>query len=168
MKKISYSLIGLGFIATAAYAQPADDPLADLPTDTSAVAPDAPLPPAPDDAFPEPVPSDALPPAPVPNDTLPGNPTLPSDPLADAVPPGSQFTEAEIESFAAATVEVQRIDDDTTLDADTKQAQMAAAVTEAGLNPAKYNEIGQAVATDLELRAKVQTAMARHADHTDG
>lgn len=166
MRKISYSLIGLAFVATAAHAQPVDDGLGELPAPDAAIA--EPLPADPLDT----VPGDALPET-VPNDALPPEPAPPSDPLADdfttadsAIMADATFSDAEIDSFAAATVEVQRIDADTTLDVDTKQSQMAAAVTEAGLDPAKYNEIGQALATDVELRAKVQTAMSRHASPT--
>lgn len=148
MRKIAYSLIGLTFVATAAYAQSASDPAGAVPPpDASAPAESAP-------------PSDVPP-----SDVPPAEPAPPSDPLADgsATTSASTFTDAEIDSFAAATVEVQKIDADTTLDAAAKQTQMAAAVTEAGIDPAKYNEIGQALATDTELRAKVQTAMAKHA-----
>ena len=47
---------------------------------------------------------------------------------------------------------------------------MAAAVTEAGLDPAKYNAIGRAAQSDAELRAKVQTAMSKYvpAQPSDG
>jgi hypothetical protein len=153
VRKIAYSLIGLTFAATAAYAQPASDPAgAAPPPDASAPAdavPPSDVPPA------EPAPGDAVPPA---------EPAPPSDPLADgSATAGATFTDAEIDSFAAATVEVQKIDADATLDAAAKQSKMAAAVTGAGIDPAKYNEIGQALATDTELRAKVQTAMAKHA-----
>lgn len=163
MKKIAYSLLGLSFIATAAYAQPAPD----VTTDPAAPAelPGATLP-EPTDAVP---PADTLPAEPVPADALPPEPAAPSDPLADAAPAtGEAFTDAQIDSFAAATVKVQEIDADATIDASAKQSQMAEAVTAAGLDPATYNEIGAALATDTELRAKVQTAMARHAGPTGG
>ena len=77
-------------------------------------------------------------------------------------------TDAEIDSFAKATVKLQAIQADAAITADQKQPAMAAAVTAEGLDPAKYNAIGKALQTDAELRAKVQTAMARHAGHTDG
>lgn len=161
MKKLTYSLIGLSFIATAAYGQSAADPAGAIPpADSAATSPaDEALPPPPDPAAPPP--GDAIPPEPVPADELP---PPPADAGADAaVTADASFTDAEIDSFAKATVEVQKIDADTSIDASAKQEQMAAAVTDAGLDPAKYNEIGQALATDPELRAKVQTAMAKHA-----
>lgn len=70
-------------------------------------------------------------------------------------------TDAEVESFAKATVKLQEIDADTSLEGDQKQAAMAAAVQEAGLDPVKYNQIAQAVGTDTTLRAKVVEAMGK-------
>lgn len=159
MKKFTYSLIGLSFIATAAYGQSADPAGAIPPADSAATSPadDAALPPPPDPAAPPP--GDAIPPEPVPADELPPPPDASADATTSA---DASFTDAEIDSFAKATVEVQKIDADASVDASAKQEQMAAAVTNAGLDPAKYNEIGQALATDPELRAKVQTAMAKH------
>jgi O6-methylguanine-DNA--protein-cysteine methyltransferase len=72
-----------------------------------------------------------------------------------------EVTDAEIESFAQATVKLQAIDADASLQGDQKQAAMAAAVKQAGLEPAKYNQIAQAVGTDTALRAKVVEAMGR-------
>jgi hypothetical protein len=84
--------------------------------------------------------------------------------VAAAVPiAAADVTEAEIDSFAKATVKLQAIQADATIAADQKQSAMAAAVTAAGLDPAKYNAIGKAAQADPALRAKVQTAMARHA-----
>jgi hypothetical protein len=175
MKKLSYSLIGLSFIATAAYAQPAPDGSAGLPApDAATSVPGDTLPSEPADTLPAPAetlpaPADTLPAEPVPSDALPPEPAPPADPLADSTDAtGAAFTDAQIDSFAAATVKVQQIDADATIDAETKQTQMAAAVTEAGLDPATYNEMGAAIAADAELRTKVQTAMARHATPSDG
>jgi hypothetical protein len=51
---------------------------------------------------------------------------------------------------------------------DAKQQQMASAVSAAGLEPQRFNEISQAVGADAELRARVQTAMATHPAPSDG
>ena len=84
-------------------------------------------------------------------------------PAADASAAASaEFTDQQIDQFAEATVKVQAIDADTAIAAEQKQAQMVAAVTETGLDPATYNKIGRAVAVDPELRTRVQTAMSRH------
>ncbi|OYW45428.1 MAG: hypothetical protein B7Z08_05755 [Sphingomonadales bacterium 32-68-7] len=97
-------------------------------------------------------------------EALPAEPAAPM--TADAAPAATSVTDAEVESFAAATVKVQAIDTDTTIAADLKQTQMAAAVAEAGIAPQRYNEIGQALSTDTALRTRVQTAMAKHAGHS--
>lgn len=68
-------------------------------------------------------------------------------------------TDAEVESFAKATLKLREIDADTSVEGDRKQAAMAAAVEEAGLDPVKYNQIAQAVGTDTALRARVVEAM---------
>src|SRR5690606_25825703 len=77
--------------------------------------------------------------------------TEPQDPAAgaaaaqDAAPageapaaPATEVSDADVESFAKATVKLQEIDADTTLEGEQKQAAMAAAVQEVGLDPAKY------------------------------
>lgn len=89
-------------------------------------------------------------------------------PAQEAPPAGEaaaavEVTDAEVESFAKATVKLQAIDSDTSLEGDQKQAAMAAAVQEVGLDPAKYNQIAQAVGTDTALRAKVVEAMGKEA-----
>ena len=151
MKKYALTFTGLVLAAAAANAQPAEGPANDhaaphaegaLPAESA--APATPAEPAVSDA-----PADAAPTA------------VPAEPAAPAIA-AADVSEAEIESFARATVELQAIQADATIAADQKQAAMAAAVTGAGLNPAKYNAIGKAAQADPELRAKVQTAMARH------
>lgn len=72
-----------------------------------------------------------------------------------------EVTDAEVESFAKATVKLQAIQADTSIEGDKKQAAMAAAVKESGLEPVKYNQIAQAVGTDTALRAKVVEAMGK-------
>ncbi|MXP41406.1 DUF4168 domain-containing protein [Altererythrobacter soli] len=72
-----------------------------------------------------------------------------------------EVTDAEVESFATATVKLQAIEADASLQGDQKQAAMAAAVKESGLEPVKYNQIAQAVGTDTALRAKVVEAMGK-------
>lgn len=148
MKKFVYSFAGLVLAASAAHAQPAEEP-------TGAIAqPDAhaghaePATPAPADQA-----ADAAADA--------AASAAPAAPAAAAAV-GAEVTEAEVDSFAKATVKLQAIQADTTIAADLKQAAMQAAVTEAGLDPAKYNAIGKAIQADPALRAKVQTAMARH------
>merc|ERR1711969_379142 len=50
-------------------------------------------------------------------------------------------TEAEVDSFAAAIVDIQKIEGDAAIPAEEKQAQMVATVSEHGLTPQRFNEI---------------------------
>jgi hypothetical protein len=164
MKRFIYSFSGLILAATAAHAQPAGDVGA-----AEAEAPSS----AAEGATDTSVPAD--------DSTLPGPADAGADPAADAGAPdaadaattdtaasASAFSDTEVDSFAKATVKLQAIQSDTTIAEDQKQSAMAAAVTDAGLDPAKYNEIGAQVSADEALRARVQTAMARHAGNSDG
>jgi hypothetical protein len=141
MKKLTFALIGLGFAATAAHAQPAAEP-ATQPGGPEAATPAEPA--------------------------APAEPTTPAESSAQVgVAASAAFTDDQIDSFAAATVKVQTIDADASIAADQKQAQMRAAVTDAGLDAATYNKIGRAIATDTELRGRVQVAMQRHTGHAE-
>ena len=155
MKKFVYSFAGLVLAASASHAQPAEEP-------TGAIAePEAHAghagPAASADAA-------AGPAAPAES----AAPAGPAAPAAAAPIAAATVTEAEVDSFAKATVKLQAIQADATIAADMKQAVMQAAVTESGLDPAKYNAIGKAVQADPELRARVQTALARHATPPPG
>lgn len=150
MKKFVYSFSGLVLAASAAHAQPAEEPAGEI-------------------GQPEAHADHAGPAAPVADADGPPAPPEPAAPAADAAPlPVTDVTEAEIDSFAKATVKLQEIQADATIAADLKQGAMQAAVTESGLDPEKYNAIGKAVQADPELRARVQTAMARHTTPSDG
>jgi hypothetical protein len=146
VNKLSYSLIGLAFVATAAQAQQANDAGAD-----SAEAPAAEAA-APADHAGHASSADAAAPA--------------GGAASDAAT--SAYTDAEIDSFAKATVKLHAINSDASLDATQKQTQMAAVVKESGLDPQKYNAMGKAAQSDQALLAKVQTAMARHAQPSEG
>jgi hypothetical protein len=153
MKKFVYSFAGLVLAASAAHAQPTEEPAGDA---------------APPEAHSDPA--------------EPAAPSAPADPAADAAgdaaadaasappadpaaPPAAaaDVSDADVDSFAKATVKLQEIQADATIAADQKQTAMQAAVTESGLDPAKYNAIGKAVQADPALRARVQTAMSRNA-----
>ena len=45
---------------------------------------------------------------------------------------------------------------------------MVAAVTEVGLDPQRYTEIGRATATETELRTRIQTAMVKYNGPSEG
>lgn len=91
-------------------------------------------------------------------------PAEPAAPAATAAPaqaaPGgaTSFSDDEIKKFAAAAVELNRIQSDTTVTAEQKQPKMLAAVQATGLDPQKFNAIGQAAQTDTALQQKIQAA----------
>lgn len=82
----------------------------------------------------------------------------PAAPGASASASASSFSEADIKQFAAAAVEVTKIQQDTSIAAADKQPKMLAAVQASGLPPEKFNQIGQAAATDPALQQRIQAA----------
>lgn len=70
----------------------------------------------------------------------------------------SAFSDSDIKQFAAAAVEVTKIQSDATISAADKQPKMLAAVQASGLPPEKFNEIGQAAAADPALQQRIQAA----------
>lgn len=163
MKKFIVPFAGLILAAGAAQAQDAAPP-ADAAPPTDAATPAEPATPA-DAATPADPASDAATPG---APAAPAEPATPAEPAPSAAAVTVTVTEAEIDSFAKATVKLQEIQADATIAADQKQTAMAAAVSEAGLDPAKYNEIGRATQSDAELRAKVQTAMSKYTSAQPG
>jgi hypothetical protein len=169
MKKLTYPLIAIAFAATAAQAQDAAPPAGQDSAQpaTPQAAPDQSA--SPGSALPDAQPQDALPPSePA---TPPADATAPP---ADATAPSTgavasaTVTDAEVSSYAEAATKVQEIAKNATLPDDAKQQQMASAVTAAGLEPQRFNEISQAVGADAELRARIQTAMAARSAPSDG
>lgn len=162
MKKLTFALVGLGF-AAAAHAQPAADP-ASQPGGPEAATPAEPAEPATPATPADPGESAASP-------AEPATPAVPATPAGPAAQAGAAatatFTDEQIDSFAEATVKVQAIDADASITVDQKQAQMRAAVVDAGLDAATYNKIGRAIATDTKLRSRVQLAMQRHTGHAE-
>lgn len=148
MKKHVLTFTGLVLAAAAANAQPAEGPANDHAAPHADGASPA------DHAAGPATPADAA--------QAPAEPAIPADAATPAIV-AADVSEAEIDSFAKATVKLQEIQADATIAADEKQAAMTAAVAAAGLDPVTYNAIGKAAQADPALRAKVQTAMTRHA-----
>lgn len=84
----------------------------------------------------------------------PAAPTAPAAPAAEA----SSFSDSDIQQFAAAATEVTKIQSDATIPAAEKQPKMLAALQASGLPPEKFNQIGQAAATDPALQQRIQAA----------
>jgi hypothetical protein len=150
---------GLLLIGSAGFAQ-------DIPSPADAADP---LPEAATTAPMDTAPADAT----VPGDELPADATAPSDSTATAPDAGAPadsgapmtsepatgevaFTDDQIQSFAAAALEIQNLPGD----AATKQEQAATIVASSGLDAATFNAIGQAMQTDPAVAERVQLAAA--------
>lgn len=70
------------------------------------------------------------------------------------------ITPQDIDNFAKAVIEVNKIQTDTSLGTDEKQTAMAAAVESSNLDTFKFNTIVQASETNPELKQRVQLAIA--------
>lgn len=84
--------------------------------------------------------------------------TTPATPAAPAAP--ATVTDAEIAQFATAALAVDKVRKDAAIPDADKNARMAAAVTAAGLDPNRFNEISQAMQADPALNKKIQAAAA--------
>jgi hypothetical protein len=166
MKYFAAPLIALAFGLAATQAQAQDASSAHPDTSATPAQPATAPPPA------APAPEGAIPSQSAPDASAPAAQTAPPAAAAPAADASAQTTttvsDAEVDQFAQATVKVQKINADIKLDESAKQKQMADAVKAAGMDPARFNEIGKAIATDSALRAKVQTAMAKYAGPAKG
>ena len=77
--------------------------------------------------------------------------------------PAASFSDTEVQAFVKSLDDVQRIDQDTTLAQDAKQASMVKAIEAAGLTPQKFNEISIASQSDVGLQQRIQDAFAKTA-----
>jgi len=85
----------------------------------------------------------------------------PATPAAPAT-----VTDAEVTQFATAALAVEKVRKDTTIAEADKNTKMADAVKAAGLDPNRFNEIGQAMQADPALNKKIQAAAAAQAPAT--
>jgi hypothetical protein len=76
----------------------------------------------------------------------------------------ANVSDSEVDRFALAALMVEQIARDEALEQEQKQATMAAAVQQTGLEPQRFNEIAEAVQADQELNERVQVAAARHVE----
>ena len=74
----------------------------------------------------------------------------------------ADVTDEEVDRFALAALIVEQIARDEALDQEQKQAAMANAVGQAGLQPQRFNEIARASQDDVELQERIQVAAAGH------
>lgn len=90
-------------------------------------------------------------------------PALAQDAAAPAPAPAApatagSFSDTDIKQFAAAAVEVTKIQADASIPAADKQPKMLAALQASGMPPEKFNQIGQAAAADPALQQRIQAA----------
>jgi len=73
-----------------------------------------------------------------------------------------QFSDTQIAGFVNALGEVQKIQADASLDAQTKQTQMASAIQAAGLDVETFNAIANQAQSDPALKQKIDEQSASH------
>jgi hypothetical protein len=86
----------------------------------------------------------------------PATPTPTPSPATPAA--ATSYTEEELKQFAAAAIEVTKLQSDAAVPAADKQAKMLAVLQAKGIDPARFNAIGQAAAADPALQQRIQAA----------
>ncbi|MBX3563163.1 MAG: DUF4168 domain-containing protein [Sphingomonas sp.] len=87
--------------------------------------------------------------------------TAPQATLEPSAP--APVTDAEVTQFATAAVAAGKINNDTTIAADAKTAQIVAAITATGLTAERFNEIAKMLPADPALNKRVTDAAAAQA-----
>lgn len=86
--------------------------------------------------------------------------TAPATAADPAPATGATYSDEDVQKYAVALVAVNKLQADATIPAADKQAKMAAAVQQSGVDVVKFNAITQAMGTDKALSARIQTAAA--------
>ena len=73
----------------------------------------------------------------------------------------STFTDTEVKQYATAALAVNKINADTSIPTAEKNPKFVAAITASGLQPQRFNEISQAMASDTALNQRIQAAAAQ-------
>lgn len=74
--------------------------------------------------------------------------------------PEADISDAQIESFAAAALQIQELQSEPVTDQAAMQQQAMEIVTSSGLTPESYNMIARATQTNPEVAERVQLAVA--------
>lgn len=92
----------------------------------------------------------------------PANPLDPAhmDEGAEAELPAAQFTDAQITGFVEAAMAIRAMQDDASMDDETRRAEAEAIVAQNGLDPDTYSAIGVAAQSDPAVAQRVQLAIA--------
>jgi hypothetical protein len=96
--------------------------------------------------------------APAPAQTAPATPAAPA---ATATVTNASVTDTELTQFVTVAMQIEKIRKDTTIPEADKTAKMATAASSSGIDPARFNAIGQAMASDTALNARVQAKAAQ-------
>ena len=91
--------------------------------------------------------------------TTPAPAPAPTAQATAAAVTSASVTDAELTQFVTVALQIEKIRKDTTITEADKTAKMASAAQASGIDPARFNAIGQAMQTDTALNARVQ-AMA--------
>lgn len=73
---------------------------------------------------------------------------------------GAPVTDAEVTQFATAALAVTKVQADAAVPAADKNTKSVEAITAAGIQPARFNEISEAMRADPALNQRIQTAAA--------
>ncbi|WP_139810163.1 DUF4168 domain-containing protein [Sphingomonas azotifigens] len=73
----------------------------------------------------------------------------------------STFTDTEVQQYAKAALAVNKINADASIPTAEKNTKFVAAITSSGLQPQRFNEISQAMASDTALNQRIQAAAAQ-------
>ncbi len=76
-----------------------------------------------------------------------------------AAAPAATVSDAEVKSFAKAAIAADKVNKDAGIAAADKSKKLAEAVTGAGLQPARFNEIANASGADTDLQKRIQVAI---------
>lgn len=100
-----------------------------------------------------------------PAQTTPAQPTAPATQDQGTTGAGtasaSTFTDTEVKQYATAALAVNKINADTSIPTAEKNTKFVAAITASGLQPQRFNEISQAMASDTALNQRIQAAAAQ-------
>lgn len=96
---------------------------------------------------------------PAPSTTQPE--AAPAQPQATPQPGATEFSQADIQKFAMAALEVSKIQSDAGTPVADKPAKMVEAVQGQGLDPATFNAISEASQSDPELQQAIQAELAK-------
>jgi hypothetical protein len=91
-------------------------------------------------------------PAPAPAQTAPAAPVT-----------SASVTDAELTQFVTVALEIEKIRKDAAVPEADKTTKMAAVAQSSGIDPVRFNAIGQAMQTDTALNARVQATAAKMA-----